>query len=219
MSVAAHLGIRLAEYDTRIRTFIPDYEAMLSVAASAVPGDARTIVDLGIGTGALAQACLKRARRAQIVGIDADGAVLQLAARRLGRRATFLRGSFLRTALPPADAVVASYALHHVRTRTARAALYRRIRRALARAGVFITVDCHPATNRIVARRQRDLWRAHLRTNYRAAAADRYLAEWAKEDVYVPLAAEMSLLAGSGLAPEIIWRKGAFAVLSASVRR
>jgi ubiquinone/menaquinone biosynthesis C-methylase UbiE len=219
MSVAAHLGIRLAEYDTRIRTFIPDYEAMLEVAAAAVPPAARTIVDLGIGTGALAQACLKRARRARIVGIDADAAVLRLAAERLGRRATLVCGSFLRTPLPAADAIVASYALHHVRTRTARAALYRRIRAALGRRGVCITVDCHPAMNRSVAGRQRDLWRAHLRARYRPAAADRYLAAWKKEDVYVPLAVELTLMKQSGLAPEVIWRKGSFAVLSASVRR
>jgi len=219
LSVAAHLGIRLAEYDTRIRTFIPDYEAMLDVAASAVPTGARTIVDLGIGTGALAQACLRRARRARIVGIDADPAVLKLAAGRLGGRATLVCGSFLRTPFPAADAIVASYALHHVRTRAARAALYRRVRGALGRGGVCITVDCHPAANRIVARRQRDLWRAHLRVHYRGAAADRYLAAWAKEDVYVPLAVEMKLMERSGLAAEVIWRKGSFAVLSASVRR
>jgi ubiquinone/menaquinone biosynthesis C-methylase UbiE len=219
MSVASHLGIRLAEYDTRIRTFIPDYEAMLDVAASAVPPGAHTIVDLGVGTGALAQACLKQARRARIVGIDADAAVMQLAAKRLGGRATLVCGSFLRTPLPAADAVVASYALHHVRTRPARLALYRRVRAALHRRGVLITADCHPAANRIVARRQRDLWRAHLRARYRPAAADRYLAAWAKEDVYVPLAVEMTLMEQSGLAPEVIWRKGSFAVISASVRR
>ena len=121
---------------------------MLEVAAAAVPPAARTIVDLGIGTGALAQACLKRARRARIVGIDADAAVLRLAAERLGRHATLVCGSFLRTPLPAADAIVASYALHHVRTRTARAALYRRIRAALGRRGVCITVvKSVPVTN------------------------------------------------------------------------
>jgi len=58
MSVASHLGIKISEYDARIRTFIPDYEEMLRVAASAVPRAARTILDLGVGTGALSAACL-----------------------------------------------------------------------------------------------------------------------------------------------------------------
>ena len=219
MGVAAHLGIELAEYDARIRTFIPDYEAMLEVAAEMVRPDARVIVDLGTGTGALAERCLKQAPRSRVIGIDADAGMLQAATQRLGGRAAFVCGSFLRTALPRADAIVASYALHHIRTRPAKAALYKRVRRALRRRGRLIIVECHPASDRELARRQRDLWRAHLRKTYNSDDADGYLAAWAKEDVYVPLADEMQLIHRSGLAPELVWRKGSFAVISASARR
>src|SRR5262249_31027391 len=103
MSVAGHLGIRLSEYDARIRTFIPDYEEMIAVAGTAVPADSRTILDLGIGTGALAAACLARARRAHAIGIDADAEILTLAARRLGSRATLVAGSFTAGPLPRCD--------------------------------------------------------------------------------------------------------------------
>src|SRR5262245_4686270 len=107
MSVASHLGIRLADYDRRIRTFIPAYEELLAAAAGAVPAGARTVVDLGIGTGALAVRCAARARRTRIVGIDADAGILALAARRLGGRATLVHGDVRRTELPRADAIVA----------------------------------------------------------------------------------------------------------------
>src|SRR5439155_7314190 len=112
MGVAAHLGIDLVEYDARIRTFIPDYDLMLDVAARAIPHRARTIVDLGIGTGALAARCRAHASDAHVVGIDSDGEILRIAAERIPTAATFVRGSFLRTRLPPADAVVPSFALH-----------------------------------------------------------------------------------------------------------
>ncbi|HEV8344929.1 MAG TPA: class I SAM-dependent methyltransferase [Vicinamibacterales bacterium] len=213
MSVAAHLGIDLADYDARIRMFIPDYEAMLAAAAAVIPERARTIVDLGTGTGALAAACLRRAPHARIVGIDADADMLPLAEKRLGKSATFINESFLRAKLPACDAVVASIALHHVRTRAAKTALYRRIRAALRPRGVFVSVDCHPATARTVARAQRDAWLAHLRLSYTPPEADALLAAWAKEDVYVPLDAEIDLLRRSGFAVEVIWRKGSFAVL------
>lgn len=213
VSVATHLGIRLSEYDARIRTFIPFYEEMLDVAAAAVPSRARCIVDLGIGTGALAARCLARAPRAAVVGIDTDADILAAAARRLGSRATFVVDSFLRAPLPSCDAVVASFALHHVRTRSAKRRLYRRVRTALRPGGVVVVVDCQPSRHRQVAARQRDAWTAHLQRAYSARRARGFLRAWADEDVYVPLQAEMDLMAGSGLDPEVVWRRDAFAVL------
>jgi tRNA (cmo5U34)-methyltransferase len=216
MGVAAHLGIKLTEYDSRIRTFIPHYEEMLDAAAAAVPPRARTIVDLGIGTGALSARCLERATRAKAVGIDVDPEILALARRRLGARATFTTGSFLRAPLPACDALVASFSLHHVRTRAAKASLYRRIRAALRPGGVFLIVDSQPATEASVRRAQFDEWHAHLRRSYTAAQAKRIFMSWSHEDVYVPLDAEIALLRESGFRVELLWRRGAFAVLRAA---
>lgn len=215
MGVASHLGIKLTEYDTRIRSFIPDYEEMLEVAAGAIPAGSRTIVDLGTGTGALAERCLRRAPRARLVGIDADAQILEMAKRRLGSRARLQGGNFTQTPLPACDAVVASFALHHIGTRGGKAKLYRRIRAALRPKGVFISVDCQPAADRALAKEQHELWKAHLRSSYSRKEAAALLASWAKEDTYVPLETELGLLKKSGLAAEVLWRKGAFAVLLA----
>ena len=215
MGVASHLGIKLAEYDLRIRTFIPNYEEMLDVAASAIPRRARSIVDLGTGTGALAERCLRRAPRARLLGIDADGEILKLAERRLGSRARLLRRSFTRVSLPLCEAVVASFALHHIRSRSSKASLYRRIRAALPPGAIFISVDGQPAANRELAREQHQQWKSHLLSSYSAKQAAALLASWAKEDTYVPLEAELDLLRRAGLKPEVLWRKGAFAVLLA----
>ena len=221
MGAADHLGIDLAEYDARIRTFIPHYETLLDAGASAVPRTARTIVDLGTGTGALAARCLARARRARLVGIDADPGMLGVAADRLsqskGRRpqAEWITGNFLRTALPRADVVVGSFALHHVRTRAAKARLYRRIRSTLGRHGTFVSVDCFPSRDRAAARAQRNQWLAHLRHTYSPRESEGFLRAWAKEDVYVPLEAEITLLQRAGFAVDVVTRHDAFAVLRA----
>jgi trans-aconitate methyltransferase len=173
MSVASHLGIELADYDARIRTFIPDYEQMLDVAAAALPKATRTIVDLGVGTGALAARCLEAVPKARVFGIDVDSEILAMAARRLGKRATFAAGSFLRTELPRCDAAVSSFALHHVRTRAAKHSLYDRVHAALRPGGLLLSVDCQPAADQGVRRAQLADWVAHLRLAYSPTRAAR----------------------------------------------
>ncbi|HWW86095.1 MAG TPA: class I SAM-dependent methyltransferase [Vicinamibacterales bacterium] len=216
MGVASHLGIDLGDYDTQIRAFIPDYDEMLDVAAAAIDPRVRTLVDLGIGTGALSARCLKAAPSARVVGIDADAGMLQLATKRLDGRATLVRDTFFHAEFPACDALVASFALHHVRTRAAKSRLYQRIRAALRRRGRLISVDCNPAADRKVALEQRRAWHAHLRQVYSARRAAAILDSWSDEDVYVPLEAEIGIIQRSGFHVELLWRKGAFAVLQGS---
>jgi tRNA (cmo5U34)-methyltransferase len=213
VGVAAHLGIDLAEYDARIRTFIPDYEEMLGVAASAIPPKSGVIVDLGTGTGALSRRCLDCVPRAQIVGIDADADVLKVAAERLGPNASFVVGNFGRTEIPRCDAVVSSLALHHVRGRAAKRALFRRIRAAMRSGGRFVSVDCYPARHVPLAAVQRAAWRAHLRQTYDARSTTSLFRAWADEDHYLPLETEMDLMSDAGFHPEVLWRRGMFGVL------
>jgi trans-aconitate methyltransferase len=213
MSVATHLGIDLAEYDARIRTFIPDYEEMLDVAAAAIYPRSQSIVDLGVGTGALAARCHVTVPNARIIGIDADAEILKSAARRLPAGSTFICDTFFRADIPSCDAIVSSFALHHVRTRGAKAKLYCRLAEAIKKHGQVITVDCNPASDPELSRRQFDAWRDHLMQHYKRKEAEGYLEAWSHEDVYVPLDSEMELMRSAGFAVEILWRKGAFAVV------
>ena len=213
MSVETHLGIALDEFDERIRTFVPYYEDLLDAAASVINPGTRTILDLGIGTGALSARCMAVARRARIVGIDSDPAMRAMAVRRLGGRAVVLSGDFQSMNLPKSEAVVASLALHHVRTRAAKARVYRRIGRALGQGGTLVNADCCPAEDAREATRHHQAWRDHLRKTYTSAETTRYLRAWGHEDVYMPLNVEIDLMRGVGFRTEVIWRRDAFAVV------
>ncbi|MBF8296875.1 MAG: hypothetical protein HW389_3420, partial [Bacteroidetes bacterium] len=121
MSVSSHLKIQIDEYDARIRTFVPGYEQMISVAAGSLrllDIQSPKVVDLGIGTGALAERCLSIRHDAVIVGIDTDTAMLEMAKERLAAsdKVEFVLGDFTELTLPPSDIIVASIALHHIRT-------------------------------------------------------------------------------------------------------
>jgi ubiquinone/menaquinone biosynthesis C-methylase UbiE len=220
MGAASHLGIDLREYDARIRTFIPGYEHLLGIASAVLAATVRArsplIVDLGTGTGALAEQCLKARPRARVVGVDEDEGMLDVAAKRLRRQFTRLQGSFEAVDLPGCDAMTACLALHHIPTPARRLRLFRRIHRALRRNGVLIIADCYLSSDPRVRASDRAFWLAHLEASYSAAQARGYLRAWAKEDFYAPLRDEMGHLERAGFSVDVPFRRGPFAVVVAA---
>lgn len=220
MGAASHLGIDLREYDTRIRSFIPGYEQLLEIAstvlAASVPARSPLIVDLGTGTGALAEWCLAAKPSARVTGVDEDEGMLAAATKRLRRQFTGLRGSFETIDLPACDAVTACLALHHIPTPARRLRLFRRIHRALRKGGVLIIADCYLSSDPRLRASDRALWIDHLRTNYTAREAQAYLRAWAKEDFYAPLRDEIAHLERAGFTVDVSGRRGPFAVLIAA---
>jgi len=221
MAVESHLGIRLTEYDAKIGTFIPEYETLLDSAAEVLLAldtvDPR-IVDAGTGSGALAARCLAVVPAARVIAVDEDAGMLALAASRLaafGDRVSLRAGSFADIAIPACDAVVASLAFHHLRTADAKRDVYSRCCAALSPGGLLVTADCHPSADPRLATREQRAWRDHLLRTYTDTEAADLFAAWAQEDVYVPLPRELEMLTAAGFAPDVVWRRGLFAVIAA----
>lgn len=213
--VLAHLGLRPTDYDRTIRTFIPGYEEMLATVVrwlrGHVPPDG-LVVDLGAGTGALSSAVLEAIPDARLELVDVDPTMLEAAAERLAAHAGRyrLRRATFADPLPPCDAVVASLALHHVVTLPEKRELYRRIREALRPGGLLLVADA--AVHESGRARQRIFaeWSAYMQTQgISAAEAEAHFAQWATEDHYRPLVAELDALAAAGFPfPECFWKQG-----------
>ena len=113
-SVRRHLRIEIDAYDAAIRRFIPGYEEMLAVAARELaPIAPDPIVDLGAGTGALAEAILASSESSVVELIDIDPEMLDQARTRLarfGRRARYTEASFMEP-LPRCRGAAASLSL------------------------------------------------------------------------------------------------------------
>ena len=216
MSATSHLGIKFGSYDATIASLIPHYRDLLQAAADVIDAVARTspaVVDLGTGTGALAQQILKVRPKARLIGIDADAAMLQAAERRLRGRIQIVEEDFEHARIPRCDVVSASFSLHHVATGRRKAAIYRRAFGALRHGGMLVSADCFLASSTTLQTRHRQAWLRHLERKYSHQKAERFLRTWAKEDVYFTLDRELELLKDAGFSVEIPWRKDSFAVL------
>ncbi len=219
MSVAEHLGIRTNEYDLQILTFIPHYADILDAAAGALDAldrPARTLVDLGTGSGALAARCVARLRGVRVVGIDNDRAMLEMARRRLGARLTAVVGNFESSPIPACDVVTASFALHHVVAPEVKRAVFARAHRALRPGGMLIDADCLLHADPRLQQRDHAEWRRHLAVAHGRAGAAKFLRAWAGEDTYFTLDLETALLREAGFLVDVVWRRGGFAVIAAT---
>lgn len=220
MGVSKHLRIDLADYDSQIRTFIPSYQSMVAVAGEAVclvERSAPTIVDLGVGTGALSVAALETRPDAEVYGIDSDPGMLKAAEARLAGypRVKLLEADFLEADLPPCDAIVACLSLHHIRRQKEKRDFYLKCRNVLRPPGVLVSADCFPGAEPALAAEHREEWVTHLSRSYSRTEAEAHLASWAEEDVYFPLETELNWLREAGFMPEVLWRESGFAVIAA----
>jgi tRNA (cmo5U34)-methyltransferase len=217
-SVEFHLQLQVTEYDELIRRFIPRYDEMLDEVVCLIrdaTGDLDRFVDLGIGTGSLAERVLKAIPEAQVIGIDADPKMLEEASRRLAPKNAQidLRLQDFSSELPTAqNAYFAALALHHVLDLSAKQALYQNIYDALLPGGLFVNADAmFNESNEI-----RNRWAAHLiSSGFSETEAFNHLESWKKEDRYFGLENELILLQKAGFANcDVAWRYGPMAVVA-----
>jgi ubiquinone/menaquinone biosynthesis C-methylase UbiE len=218
-SVQAHLGMAAKDYDRIIRTWIPGYDQILSTItlwlAQVIPQNGY-IVELGGGTGALAEAVLAKLPDARIEIWDVDTNMLAVANDRLRNftnRVTLREKSFMDT-LDECHAVIATLSLHHISTLDAKRAVYGNIHRALAPRGIFLNGDCTidgtEPTHSVMLCYWLDFMAKHGITE---TEGRKYLADWAKEDRYQQMFDELTVLAQAGFSrPEVYWREGPLAV-------
>ena len=141
--------------------------------------------------------------------LDVDGDMLaqaRLRLKRFGERARYRRQSFLDP-LPECDAVAASLALHHVPAMTEKTRLYKSILKALAPGGVLVSADVTMPSGEPGRSEDYAKWAAHLVScGIGKDRAYEHFREWAGEDTYFPLEAELEAMTEAGFDASCAWR-------------
>lgn len=121
---------------------VPDYERLQGEIAVAAGRDARSMLELGTGTGETARRVLARNPAARLLGLDASPEMLDGAKARLPADRVQLRVARLEEPLPdgPFEVVFSALTVHHLEG-PGKADLFRRVADVLSPGGRFVLGD------------------------------------------------------------------------------
>jgi tRNA (cmo5U34)-methyltransferase len=131
------------EYRDLMRAEVPDYDRLQDELAFATQGVvARSILDLGTGTGETAVRILAAHPHARLLGIDSSEPMLDVARGSLDPARATLQLGRLEDPLPPGpfDLCISALATHHL-DGPGKADLFRRLSDVLLRGATFAMAD------------------------------------------------------------------------------
>lgn len=152
-------------YDQDRARLIPGYDQLYGWAVHLVPRHARTILDLGAGTGLLSAFLRARLPDARFHLIDLSASMLDKARMRFAgdEKVTFEVADYTCAPLQgPYDAVVSALSIHHLPDDSKRA-LFCKVLGLLAPGGVFINAEQVLGSTPALERRYRETWLQQVR--------------------------------------------------------
>lgn len=219
-SVSQHLGIDLSEYDSLIRRYIRAYDEMLDSAVDEVlgAGSLERVLDLGAGTGALAEKLLERHPTCTVELWDVDEQMIERAQARLARfgdRVQVRMASFFDVD-GTADAAMASLSFHHVHDLGEKARLYQAVYAGLRPGGRLAIADITISSDLEDAQAEWEVWANHqVSRGFTKEQAWQHFDDWAEEDRYFSQDEELTALRGAGFDADTVWRAEPSTVLAA----
>jgi tRNA (cmo5U34)-methyltransferase len=218
--VRQHFEDEAREFDQLILTLIPGYPRMVEALVSAIQFGKESpirVIDLGCGTGTVAQYVLRTFPHAHLTCVDLSANMIATARTKLAAYSNvrFAVGDFNAfTFYEEYDAVASSLALHHLVTAEDKKRFYRLIYQSLVPGGVFYNADVVLASNDCLQSMYMDQWRAFMRrTISREEIEGKWIAKYNTEDSPAKMLDQMTWLTEIGFIDvDVIWKYYNFAV-------
>jgi tRNA (cmo5U34)-methyltransferase len=210
-------------YDSLIRRAVPRYDEMVARLLDYLPSNARSVLELGCGTGNLSLELLERLPRSSLTFVDASSEMIELTRSRLDRAKAaatppmnFLVRRFEELDAPAGsfDLVVSSISLHHVEDK---ARLYTRLRSLIADGGRLCFADQirgEPESNHLL---NWERWLDFCREGGHCTAEEieSLLQHAAAHDHYTTLTEHTALLSRAGFTEiDCVWRNWMWGIVT-----
>jgi tRNA (cmo5U34)-methyltransferase len=208
-------------YDTDRSRLLPGCDAFYRWAIDLIPPRAKTILDLGAGSGLLTILIRNRFPEAHIHLIDFSGPMLDIARSRLSDdpNITYHQANYVTDPLPQQlCAIVSSLSIHHLDDADKRT-LFRKAHSALKPNGVFINADQVAGPTPELETRYKALWLQQVRALGATEPQIEASLYRQQEDRCVPVAEQLDWLREAGFADADCWFKdNRFAVMAGTRR-
>jgi tRNA (cmo5U34)-methyltransferase len=222
--IRQHFEKEAPDFDRLILMGIPDYPCLVQALVAALPFEKTapiSLIDLGCGTGTVAEGVLDAFPNAHITCLDLAENMITMAQAKLAphRNVRYIVGSFT-TFDGEYDAVVSSLALHHLTTDDDKRCLYGRIYDRLRPGGVFYNGDIVLASSDSLQTMYMHQWRAFMRHNISEEAIEsKWIPAYEAEDHPARLLDQLAWLTGIGFADvDVLWKYYNFAVYGGTKR-
>lgn len=199
-AVAGAFDRHARDYDAARRMLVPCFEDFYASAMAAIPfaADAAiSFVDIGAGTGLMADMALKRWPSARAVLIDVAGDMLDVARERLaahGDRVRFRNTDYVCDDFPRGvDVAMSALSIHHIGDADKKR-LFTRIFDALNPGGVFVNAEQVLGATPAIEARYREMWEQLSRARGATDADIGAAKERMRHDRAAPLADQMRWL-------------------------
>lgn len=219
-TASEYFGAMVREYDSLIRRTVPRYDEMLERLVHYLPPDARSVLELGCGTGNLSAALVRHHPRAELVLVDAAPEMVEACRARLADAGDRVTGRVARFEELPGEAasfdlVTSAISLHHVADK---AALYARLFELLRPGGSLVFADqLRGGDGRLHGLN----WQAWIDFSRRPGGTSEeelagLLRHADEHDHYTPLVEHLDLLSGAGFVDlDCVWRNWIWGILVA----
>jgi len=201
------------DYDCLIRLACPDYDHCLNLMAKNVPKNARTLLDLGSGTGNLILRVLDHHSGIRVWGIELQPRLIRIAHEKLlhsGRNSVrFIHENLLDCSWPKAEVVTSSLTIHHF-TKREKIKVFKKIYND---SDYFLFFDLVKGENKAKERQNLERIFSHMRRN----GVSKEIIEKAREDMDendkpLTLRGYNDLFTRIGFDYEVLYLKKGFAV-------